>query len=347
MLTPDEADRALAELGAESDRLAEALVAMDGHPAHRLLGGDLTGVTRQRWDEAKQAMSALWEQFPRHRGLVERAREVRARRARPGQAELAELTELLTGEVVELTTLMEAGHKTVAAVLAEVEQAWQALAEQLGPLETLAEQLGAEARLAELRRRALADPLAQLPQRELARVRAEFDELVAVRDGFSDRQHELESLVDRVAAAEAEARIVSATVRKKIAEPGLSDTAARAPALRARLTELVDLWHAGQWKALSDALTALRRDGETALTEVRQRLAFATGLLERRLELRGRLAAYRAKAANLGHAEDLELGELHRTAHDLLHAAPSDLRAATVAVRDYQRAVRAREEGPE
>ena len=49
-LDREEADRALNRLAAESDRIAEALVAMDGHPGHQLLRtATLTGVTRQRW----------------------------------------------------------------------------------------------------------------------------------------------------------------------------------------------------------------------------------------------------------------------------------------------------------
>ncbi|GAB2969873.1 hypothetical protein LWP59_14455 [Amycolatopsis acidiphila] len=389
VLDPEQADRALAELGEESDRMAEALVAMDGHPGQRLLGGaDLTGVTARRWAEASAAMSVLWEQFARHRELVDRAREVRARRARPGPAELTELTSLLTGAVVELNaerlpierrsltgpavvtetvtltelvSMMKRSYSTVTEVLAAAEKAWHATVEQLDPLDTqvrtaqaLAGSLRVEeprlselaGELAALRRTALADPLAagvHPPGRlaaEVADLRAGLDELVAARDGFDDRQYELEAVVDRVAGVEAEVRSVHATVLEKIAAPGLEPPGNRAPPLRARLTELADLWRAKRWRALSAALAELDRDARAALADARAQLGFATGLLDRRLELRGRLDAYRAKARRLGHVEDLELAGLHARAYELLYTIPCDLPAATIAVGRYQRALR-------
>jgi hypothetical protein len=395
VLDLEQADRALAELGAESDRMAEALVAMDSHPGHRLLSGaDLTGVTARRWTEASTAMSVLWEQFARHRELLDRAREVRARKARPGTAELTELTSLLTGAVVELNaerlpierrsltgpastgetvtltelvSMMKKSYSTVTEVLAAAEKAWNTTVERLDPLDTqmrlahaLAESLGVEeprlTRLSEdvagLRHAALSDPLAAdvpLPERitaDLSGIRAGLDDLVAARDRFEDRQQELETLVDGIAGAEAEVRSVYSTVREKIASPGLEPAENRTTALRARLTELADLWRAQRWQALADGLAALEREANAALTDVRAQLAFATGLLDRRLELRGRLDAYRAKARQQGYVEDLDLAALHGAAHQLLYTIPCDLRAATVAVREYQRALQERREEP-
>lgn len=393
VLDPDEADRALAELGAESDRMAEGLIAMDTHPGHRLLsGGGLTGMSARRWAEASAAMSVLWEQFSRHRALVERAREVRARKAKPGPAELTELTTLLTEPVVELNaqrvpierrgltgpsvvaehvtlaelvTMMKAAYSAVTEVLAAAEKAWHATIEHLDPLDTqvrglraLADSLGVTepglervaAELASLREKAVSDPLGAevaLPDRltdELAGVRANLAELAAARDGFERRQNELETLVDAVAGTESEMRSVRATVLEKIADPGLAPPAERAPTLRARLIELTDLWQTQRWKALSDGLAGLEQDARAALAQAREELRFATGLLERRLELRGRLDAYRAKARGLGHVEDLELGDLYRAAHAILYTSPCDLAAATVAVRAYQQALRERRE---
>ncbi|MBM0240480.1 hypothetical protein JNW88_31480, partial [Micromonospora sp. ATA32] len=54
-------------------------------------------------------------------------------------------------------------------------------------------------------------------------------------------------------------------------------------------------------------------------------------------ELRGRLAAYRAKAARLGFAEHTELSRRHCAAEDLLYSSPCDLPAATRALSAYQR----------
>jgi hypothetical protein len=163
-LDREEADRALERLGAESDRIAEALVAMDGHPGHQLLrGASLAGSTQRRWAETSTAMATLWEQFEAYRTLLEQARSVRARKGRPGQAELDELTELLTGKVVVLNqqqvpieqrgltgpamivervslnglvTMMKDTFSKVTEVLAGAQNAWETALARLDPLDT-------------------------------------------------------------------------------------------------------------------------------------------------------------------------------------------------------------------
>ncbi len=87
----DEVDEVLTRRGAESDRIAQSLLAMDDHPGHPLLP-----------DAKREAVAALWAQFEAYRRVLHAAREVRARRAKPTAADLAELTELLTGRAVEL-----------------------------------------------------------------------------------------------------------------------------------------------------------------------------------------------------------------------------------------------------
>lgn len=390
MLELEQADRALAELGADSDRMAEALVAMDSHPGHQLLTSTaLTGETLRRWSEASAAMSVLWQQFSMHRALVEQARQVRDRKARPGPAELAELTELLTGEVVELSaeqvpierrgltgpsvvfrrvtltelvSTMKAAYAQVTEVLAAAEKAWHRTIERLDPLDAelraakaVAASLGVDdaalarisGELADLRGAALSDPLGAEPdpaplRAELARVRAGLDDLVAARDSFTERTERIGAAVTETAGIDARAATVYATVREKIADPGLPGLGEEVPRLRNRLAELPELWRAGEWKALSRRLAALERDAGRALADARARLELGTGLLDRRLELRGRLDAYRAKARQLGYVEDLELGKLHQKAHDLLYTSPCDLRAATLAVNHYQQALQER-----
>lgn len=391
MLDPEQADSALAELGAESDRMAEALLAMDSHPGHRLLtGGTLTGLTQRRWAEASTAMSVLWEQFGLHRGLVEQAREVRARKSRPGPAELTELTTLLTGPVAELNSeqlpierrgltgpaqvteritltdlvaRMKASYSAITEVLAAAEKAWDTTVERLDPLDiqlhlvhALAQSLGVEEpaldriadELGEIRRSALADPLAveaEPPQSlsaALSAAQAELDKLVAARDSFEDRRTRLEARITEIADIETEAHSVHATVLEKIASPGLAPQGYPLSALRSRAGELPELWRTQRWKALSHAMDDLDRDAGQALTDVRAQLGALTGLLDRRLELRGRLDAYQAKAKRLGYVEDLDLGALHQKARELLYTIPCDLRAATVAVNRYQQALQER-----
>jgi hypothetical protein len=85
-------DEVLAVRGAESDRIAQSLLAMDDHPGHPLLDG-----------AEREAVAALWAQFEAYRRVLDEAREIRARNpARPTPADLAEVTALLTGQSVEL-----------------------------------------------------------------------------------------------------------------------------------------------------------------------------------------------------------------------------------------------------
>ncbi|MCQ0007646.1 hypothetical protein [Actinomadura madurae] len=85
----------------------------------------------------------------------------------------------------------------------------------------------------------------------------------------------------------------------------------------------------------------LERAADEALERARGDLRLSAGLLDRRGELRGRLEAYRAKAARLGLAEDERLTVLYGEAREVLWTAPCDLRRATTVLAEYQRAIRA------
>ncbi|TCO52577.1 hypothetical protein [Actinocrispum wychmicini] len=389
MLSQDGAERALERLSAESDQMADALVAMDSHAGHQLLRhATLTGVTKVRWAEASAAMAVLWEQFNVHHRLLEQAKEILARRSRPGQTELRELTGLLTGMVVELNakqvpieqrsltgpaivservTLaqlvdrMKVLYASVTEVLAAADTAWSATVDRLDPLETelrsvtaLATSLGVtdpeltriDGELSEIRRLALSDPMSmgsvQSPDGvagELVDARARLARLASAKDTFDERQARIVALFAEIVAAQQETQVAYATVLEKIASPALPRLTDSLPVLRARQRELPELWRSGQWRELAAGLDGLERDASTALAEARTQLRLVTGLLDRRLELRGRLDAYRAKANRLGHAEDRELSELHRAAHTVLYTRPCDLAAATRAVNRYQQAL--------
>ena len=163
VLGREEVDRALAKVRADSDRIAQSLVEMDTHPGHQLLkNAALAGLTKRRWDEASTAMATLWDQYATYRDQLARAQEVRARRGRPGDDELAELSAILTGPIVELDAKaipierrgltgpsqvieritmddllarMKQAFDTVTGVLATAESAWSAAIGQLDPLE--------------------------------------------------------------------------------------------------------------------------------------------------------------------------------------------------------------------
>ncbi|ALG07933.1 hypothetical protein [Kibdelosporangium phytohabitans] len=386
MLSHEEAGRALRRLDEESDRMADALVAMDTHAGHQLLrNAALKGLTKRRWTETSATMTVLWEQFNLHRRMVELAKDLLARR------DIGALTTVLTDPVVELNAQqlpieqrsltgpaivservtmtelverMKAAYKAITEVLAAADTAWTTTIGQIDPLETqlrtvsaLATSLGVDdpalagiARdLGHIRELALADPMAldagQSTQwwdrlaGDLEDVRSRLHRLSSAKDTFDDRMARIEALLGEVGGACDEAEVAYATVMQKIASPGLARPNDSTGPLRARLTELPHLWRAGQWRELAAGLEALERDSTSALAEARTQLRLVTGLLDRRLELRGRLEAYRAKASRLGHAEDLDLTELHRTAHGVLYTTPCDLPAATRAVNRYQQAL--------
>lgn len=97
----DEADRALARLGAEHEAIETSLLALQDHAGRRLLeGADLTGLTKERWSATEQSITLLWSYFDAYAGALSRAREVRARRRQPNREDLVALTELLRGQGV-------------------------------------------------------------------------------------------------------------------------------------------------------------------------------------------------------------------------------------------------------
>ena len=65
----DEVDRALARLGAEHEAIETSLLALQDHAGRRLLeGAELTGVTKDRWASAEQAITLLWALLRRVHG---------------------------------------------------------------------------------------------------------------------------------------------------------------------------------------------------------------------------------------------------------------------------------------
>ncbi len=162
-----ELGQALDRVLADGDRIAESLVAMDSHPANRLLAdADLTGLTARRWAEATAAISSAWEHYGRFREVVAQANEARGRaeraRRRPADADLAELTELLYGPVAggpdgdpggqrrltlaDLIARIDADRDAALTVLGSVQAAW---AETVPPLDTVDRRLTAAAGMAE------------------------------------------------------------------------------------------------------------------------------------------------------------------------------------------------------
>ncbi|MFE3773868.1 hypothetical protein [Streptomyces sp. NPDC059122] len=98
VLDREEADRALARLGAEYEAIEGSLLALQDHAGRRLLeGAELSGVTKERWGETERSLAVLWSLFDAYTEVLTAAREVRARRRWPSAEDLAELSEVLRG----------------------------------------------------------------------------------------------------------------------------------------------------------------------------------------------------------------------------------------------------------
>ncbi|MCM6773098.1 hypothetical protein NDR87_04395 [Nocardia sp. CDC159] len=215
--------------------------------------------------------------------------------------------------------------------------------------------IGAE--VSELVRRSATDPLAFTAEEIDSRIAAVAERL----RGESEALAELRSLVENWAAAIAEtgARLDdlrAARERALAARAEAERTIHTAPipvhpdvseALRCELESL-----AARYRSQSEggeagtvpltaagALLDLRLRTAAALETATADEQLARGLLDRRTELRGRLAAYQAKAARLGVSEDPDVLSSNRIASGLLSRRPCDLAAVTRAVADYQQII--------
>jgi chromosome segregation ATPase len=254
-----------------------------------------------------------------------------------------------------------------AEVVAAAENVWNAIADQLQQVaadlaaarqrtdgladSALADALGsAEAELGQLRDVLNSDPLAlrhgsQVDTARLGRLRqraavavSKAEELATLRDHADQRISAVAMAVsaarqawqDAMAARErAAARIAAAALPQPPEVRGLADRLAGLEALKA----------AGRWPRLASEIDLLEGQAEAVANRCRDAERQATGLTDRRDELRGLLDAYQARAAKLGGAEDSELDARYDRARDLLWTAPCDLSAAADAVTRYQQAV--------
>ncbi|POM24493.1 hypothetical protein BTM25_31220 [Actinomadura rubteroloni] len=390
-LDRDAVDDALRVQRDERDRVSAALLDLEAQPGYRLLtGASVTGATALAREEIRARAAELWDWFDRYTRTLRATEDLRARHGRPGRAELAELTRLLTGPSVappehevplaDRTLLaappppltlaavverMTALYEDVVRRVAAVDGAWSALLPALERAEaarrevgTLAAELGGDpeaARLTgELDRVAAtvrADPLATAPPEldrlgaDLAALRDRLRAAVRMRAEAAARLAALDDAVALVRAEEDDARRTRADVLTRISAPPPPDVPALAAALADRCAAVRGLGAAGRWRALTDRVAELEDAAADALRRVREARDLAAGLTERRDELRGRLEAYRMKAARLGHAEDADLAGRYARTRELLWSAPCDLRRATVALSGYQEAVSARAKG--
>ncbi|MGW5677365.1 hypothetical protein ACWEV4_20165 [Streptomyces sp. NPDC003860] len=175
--------------------------------------------------------------------------------------------------------------------------------------------------------------------RALEDVRREIEAVLQVRQDSEERLVRLRDVLSRADRTLAEARAARGEVLAKIAASEVPAVSGPPTVLQERLVTAADHRRHSRWHRLSPLLESLEREAEDELLRARESLTAVTAPLAVRAELRGRLDAYKAKAARHGLVDDPLLIERYDAARRMLWSAPCDLRVADQAVLRYQSAV--------
>ncbi|MDI2125192.1 hypothetical protein [Yinghuangia seranimata] len=147
--TRDDADRELARLEGERDAISAGLMALDDHPGRRLLdGAALAGRTKERWEACRADITRLWELYAAYGAVLDEARALRNRRARPSRTELDDIAALLTGTSVAmpgadvplaqrglLDPVASARRVSLDVLVAEMNTVWRRAAEMVSAVD--------------------------------------------------------------------------------------------------------------------------------------------------------------------------------------------------------------------
>jgi hypothetical protein len=178
---------------------------------------------------------------------------------------------------------------------------------------------------------------------QVTKVAAQVQALARLRDGARQRIDALAATASAMPAAREEAVAARLRAAQKVAAGFLPPEPP--PFAGFGRGGLDALAASGEWQRLAGEVDRAERELAATLSAYRNAADAADGALGRREELRGLLQAYKAKAARLGGAEDLDLTQRYDQARDLLWTAPCDLGAAAAAVAAYQQAILARGRG--
>jgi hypothetical protein len=103
VITEQAAAELVAAALAERDAIQANLLELDGSFAKQVLeGAALSGTTRERWASASAALATLWETFLAYSAVIDRAAELGTGPKRPARKDLPELSDLLTGNCIQL-----------------------------------------------------------------------------------------------------------------------------------------------------------------------------------------------------------------------------------------------------
>lgn len=223
------------------------------------------------------------------------------------------------------------------------------LEKQAGPL-GVAEQVGLPqltGALNQLGSRVICDPMAvgnelgTAVEPRVTRCRTAVAELVARHASLQPDLARAHTLVDEIVRLRDEGEAALEQARQKIDRPAGLLEPLPAAALRDQrqglvpwLDRLVEIVAQGNWQAGRRGLDQWLDNAERTRAAAMAVRDANRAPIRQRDELRGRLSAYRAKAAALGLGEQSDLEALYDAAHEALYAAPTDLpRASELLVR--------------
>ncbi|AGB25247.1 hypothetical protein Mycsm_05037 [Mycobacterium sp. JS623] len=379
VLTTEEIDRELESRTKEVAAMSSTLVELENHPGlEHVRVYEPTGLTAQRWTVIEKSLSGLWEDLRRMTSILDSARQVRARRSKPDDDDLRELTKLLReptlevsrqpiplakrkisglGESIEYVGLadtaerMHAVYPAIVEFLDAVDRVNSLVAEKLAPTRKRLDEAGASGPddLADLLEVTATDPLSLSTRDIEARINAiadmverrsaELAELAAIQSNWAANVSATAESLDALREANVRATQIRELAVQKVLAGTFPARSDAEPALRAELAAITS--------PDPKALRSLRRRIDAALRAAHEEQQLAQGLLDRRTELKGRLTVYQAKAARLGLGEDRDLLACIRIAKGLLSRQPCDLRAVTRAISDYQQMIADKQEKTE
>jgi hypothetical protein len=261
----------------------------------------------------------------------------------------------------ELVADMSRAFDLVTTTMSDVVRGWNELMPQVAELRNrsadavrLSTELGGDwdadlarvhQRIEAFGNRLVCDPLAVDPadittlDDALTPIELEINHVASLRAGFDQMIISAERTASDLATAEQIAREATAALTSRIASPLVPVYECSSPELAARLHRITAAAHEENWRTAARDLDAWTRDANVELDRMRDATELASLPLRRRDELRGRLEAYNAKAAQLGLSEDVEACRIYNSAMRALYDAPTDLERAEALVQRYQRAI--------
>jgi hypothetical protein len=156
-----------------------------------------------------------------------------------------------------------------------------------------------------------------------------------LREELDERVARARELVRAIGRARDEASSARDEARAKIVAPDV-DEPPDGSELGVALAHVQTLAAEGRWREAADELARWTARADELLERARAAIVANRAPVDARNELRGRLDAYRAKAAHLRLLEEPTVAELHERAQHALFVAPTDLRQAEELVARYQ-----------